>query len=135
MIIQDLPDGFIVCVNAMLNDASAWGDLNPKVLAFHLEMKRIFVHELIARDLKSFIDMNVYSDLDSEYRCDFANFDFSEYSDNELYYWYGVGSAIVDFSCLGRGVRDYATLIWDSASKELDKRNLEYTFLFELEFK
>jgi hypothetical protein len=57
----------------------------------------------------------------------------SEMTDNEVKILYAMGAEIMDYSCLGTGIRPYVEAIWVHSEEELDKRNVTGEFFCDWE--
>ncbi len=59
--------------------------------------------------------------------------DLTELNDDDLIFWEGVAAEIIDFSCLGRGVRDTLYPVWDLLRGAVEGRGLKSAgCLFEI---
>lgn len=62
------------------------------------------------------------------------DFQFSEVDDHDLLFWEAMGAVIVDFSCLGYGIRPYANQVWQSFQAEAERRGLKTYFFCDVEY-
>ena len=62
-------------------------------------------------------------------------FTLKDLPDDEVKIWFALGAEIIDFSCLGAGVRPYIEAIWIHCQNECDNRKIETKFLCDLEMK
>lgn len=59
--------------------------------------------------------------------------DLSGENDTLVRFWYALGAEVMDFSCLGAGIRPFVEALWQSGIVEDKKRGLKAEFFCDWE--
>jgi len=139
MNLQEISDDWIMMLTAMIKDCGHMIECN-NVDRKRREMALPFRQERKRRGLKK---VSVFDDL--KQRSNYydltkrplpiplsSGFNLTLMQDDEVKIWFAIGAEIMDYSCLGYGVRPYVESIWKESEIELDRRGIEPNFFCEM---